>query len=1275
INISAETRAAFDGYVDSDTGEQLNLMNSWKNQVSDALAHVGIEFTRESEVDPDGQAPFNNVFESQAIDHVIDTIRDDAVGGDREPGAFDQRLSDVIEADGGVITYFSNQIDMSDPGARSIGFSAEGLLANAKPQQANLQGLEIEIAPGTAAFITRADGSKVQAGTIVYDDDTRTGSIELDSGVISNADVAAGVLQTLEFGYTIWDWTANITVQVRPLDLFKAQIIADPGDVPEDSQYNQFAMTHSLVGDIKAEDGSFFQSDIFTTDQELTFKFTPEVFGPYAEYADDFLVPVEYSTDGGATWQVMPQVGTYQLPEYQPVLPIFALNWSAGVEEILVRIPIFDDPIDEQPNSDGPGGQGIEIIDITAEGENFFTENLQPGIIDNDPSSDLPRVDIDFVIVGEGDGEAILTLSLDRPAVGDVSIDWSAAGLGAVVGEDFEGVSGTAVIVEGETSVQVRVPIIDDLVVEETEFALVNLTGVSSNAVIVDPQGTIRILDNDGLSSTFSIADVAVPEGDEAVVTITRTGDASLQQAVSIASMALAAGIDSASADDFTALGLTTVFFAAGQQTATVRIPTSDDALDEVNETFRVELTNPTNGSAIDASAQVATVTILDNEGAPSFSIDDVSVSEGGLATITVTRSGDAQNTQTVDIATALGGSDTAEVDDFTANSATLTFAQGVTSQTFTVQTTADDVFEGPETLSALLSNATGGATISDDRGVVSILDDGTGPDPDGPDGPDTPDDDTPTLSISGPTTIDEDAGTATYTVTLSNASTGQVSVDYATSDGTAVAGSDYTATNGTLVFAADETSKQVTVSITDDTMDEVDETFSIGLSNLVGEATLGTDSAGTTIVDNDPAPNVAPESEAKTLTVAEDTSDNAVPTLTGSDTDGTVDSFVITGLPANGTLLLSGAAVIVGQNIPAADAGSLTYTPNADYFGDDSFSYASVDDDGAQDGTPASVAITVTDVAEPNVAPESDAKTLTVAEDTTANAVPTLTGSDSDGTIESFVITALPTNGTLLLGSVAVTAGQTIPAADAGNLTYTPNADYFGDDSFSYASVDDDGAQDGTPASVAITVNPENDPPVAVIDAATTNEDTAVDIDVLDNDSDPDGGTLSVVPDGFTQPSNGTVTVNPDGTVKYTPNAGYSGPDSFTYTVSDGQGGTDMAAVNLTVDPAPRLYEIILGAYQDEGSAATWSNTDSNGQTVSITAFQADGSSGTVGINSSDFKLGVSEAARGDNNVPEQLEYNAVTGGSEALVFSFSGYLDQASVSVSNLIPDEGNG
>ena len=90
------------------------------------------------------------------------------------------------------------------------------------------------------------------------------------------------------------------------------------------------------------------------------------------------------------------------------------------------------------------------------------------------------------------------------------------------------------------------------------------------------------------------------------------------------------------------------------------------------------------------------------------------------------------------------------------------------------------------------------------------------------------------------------------------------------------------------------------------------------------------------------------------------------------------------------------------------------------------------------------------------------------------------------------------------------------------------------------------------------------NDPPLAVDDSATTQQNTPVTLRVLDNDSDPNGDPLTVT--DVTSPANGTATINPDNTITYTPNTGFVGTDSFTYTISDGRGGTDTARVTVTV-------------------------------------------------------------------------------------------------------------
>ena len=132
------------------------------------------------------------------------------------------------------------------------------------------------------------------------------------------------------------------------------------------------------------------------------------------------------------------------------------------------------------------------------------------------------------------------------------------------------------------------------------------------------------------------------------------------------------------------------------------------------------------------------------------------------------------------------------------------------------------------------------------------------------------------------------------------------------------------------------------------------------------------------------------------------------------------------------------------------------------------------------------------------------------------------------------------------------------------GTLKYIPDAGFFGTDTFSYTVDDGNGGADT--ATVTITIDSVNDVPVAVDDADTTDEDVAVDVAVLANDTDADGDTLSI--DSFTQGSDGTVSDNGDGTLKYTPNANFFSTDTFTYTVDDGNGGTDTATVTITVDP-----------------------------------------------------------------------------------------------------------
>ncbi|MCZ7628696.1 MAG: cadherin-like domain-containing protein [Microthrixaceae bacterium] len=142
--------------------------------------------------------------------------------------------------------------------------------------------------------------------------------------------------------------------------------------------------------------------------------------------------------------------------------------------------------------------------------------------------------------------------------------------------------------------------------------------------------------------------------------------------------------------------------------------------------------------------------------------------------------------------------------------------------------------------------------------------------------------------------------------------------------------------------------------------------------------------------------------------------------------------------------------------------------------------------------------------------------------------------------------------------------AHGTASCTTAGVCTYTPNPDFHGTDSFTYLVDDGLGASDN--GTVHLTVTPVNDNPVANPDAIDTNQGVPGSTNVLANDSDVDGDTLSI--SAFSQGANGTVGCA-GATCTYTPAAGFSGTDSFTYTVSDGKGGSATATVAVTVNPA----------------------------------------------------------------------------------------------------------
>ena len=245
---------------------------------------------------------------------------------------------------------------------------------------------------------------------------------------------------------------------------------------------------------------------------------------------------------------------------------------------------------------------------------------------------------------------------------------------------------------------------------------------------------------------------------------------------------------------------------------------------------------------------------------------------------------------------------------------------------------------------------------------------------------------------------------------------------------------------------------------------------------------------------------------------------------------------------PAHGTLELR------------AD-GSFTYGPDANFFGEDSFTYRACDD-GEPRACSGPETVTI-DVAEVNDDPVAD-DDAGISETSQAATVAVLEG-DAD-----------PDADELHVSDFGQPAHGTVDCTPAGVCTYTPEPGFVGTDSFEYEVSDGRGGSDR--ATVTLTVQadplPSNQDPLAEDDTAETQAGQPVAIAVLGNDQDADGGQLSV--DTVTQPQHGSVVLDSDGRLVYRPDEGFTGTDSFDYTVIDGQGGAAGARVTVTVHAQP---------------------------------------------------------------------------------------------------------
>jgi hypothetical protein len=310
---------------------------------------------------------------------------------------------------------------------------------------------------------------------------------------------------------------------------------------------------------------------------------------------------------------------------------------------------------------------------------------------------------------------------------------------------------------------------------------------------------------------------------------------------------------------------------------------------------------------------------------------------------------------------------------------------------------------------------------------------------------------------------------------------------------------------------------------------------------------------------------NRAPVAGDDALDTFEDTP--AFVNVLGNDTDADLDTLIasVAQQPAHGTATVA--------------AGGITYTPNPDYFGPDSFTYTACDSSGACDEATVTVAVAAVDDV-PTTTPQTNNT------DTNTAVGGLLTAADVDDDALTYSLVSAGTN------------GATVVVNSDGSYTYTPSGSFVGDDTFTFQVCDP--SLKCVTGSVLVSIAQANRTPVADDFSVSTGEGVAVTADPLAHATDADGDELVV--SVTAQPTSGTAVVQPDGTILYTPGDTYAATDAFTYQACDPADQCDGGVVTVNV----------TRANQGPGAAANPTDAMEQGEVLidAVSATDPDGDS-----------------------------------------------------------------
>ena len=687
--------------------------------------------------------------------------------------------------------------------------------------------------PNLGVFTINRTGSTTAPLTVNY----------IISGTASNADYS-----TIPSTVTIPAGQASTTVTITPIDDLLVEgnetVILSLTDtstydlgvqnsatvIITDNEVQSAVVTLAVSPVSVAENG--------TTNLLYTFTRTGSTTSP---------LTVNYSVGGAASFGIdYTQTGATSFSETTGTI-----TFATGSSTATLTIDPTADTLLE-------GNETVDLILASGTGYTIGTATTVTGtILDDDapvvtvavsPTSVLEDGTTNLVYTFTRTGSNTSALTVNYAVSGTATFNTDYVQTGAAT---FTSTTGSITFAAGASTATLSIDPTTDTTIEPDETIAITLSPNASYAIGTTGTVTGAII-NDDISVAVSVSPTNVLEGStNGKFTITLnvpapTGGLVVNYNATGSTATSTTDYNFTAGTNITALTANSFTIAAGQTTATLNVASLTDTVNDPNETIKLNLISGTGyallNNTISISNNSATLTITDVAlSIPSISltVNPTTVLEDGLTNLvyTFTRAGVTTNALTVNY----GITGTAANTDFTGATTgtgkTITFAAGSATATLTIDPTADTILESNETVALTLATGTG-YTIGTTTAVTGTI---------------TNDDPLPTINLSASQTIVEGLTSpqnVTYTVTLSNASSQAITVNYTSANGTATAGSDYTSTSGTLTFNAGITSQVINIPILNDSINEANETFTLTLSSPTNANLGATTTVTTTITD-----------------------------------------------------------------------------------------------------------------------------------------------------------------------------------------------------------------------------------------------------------------------------------------------------------------------------------------------------------------------------------------------------------------------------------------